>query len=69
MIDLLRNLSNRKPSALVSTSLGIWLRNSNFSRTSWMLGEKPSRYASKSARSCCCFPREARSRSRKGDVL
>ena len=56
LTELSRNFSIRKPSASASTKVGIWLRNLNFSRTSWTFGEKPSRYASKSARSCCCPP-------------
>ena len=51
LIELSRNFSSRKPKASASTRVGIWLRNLNFSKTSWTLGEKPSKYASKSARS------------------
>ena len=69
LIELSRNFSNRKPSTSASTSVGIWLRNLNLSRTSWTLGEKPSRYASKLARSLCCWPMDVRSRRRKADVL
>ena len=54
LIELSRNFSSRKPSTSASTNVGIWLRNLNLSRTSSTLGEKPSRYTSKSARNCCC---------------
>jgi hypothetical protein len=37
------SLSMRVPSASALERRGIWLRNSNFSRMSWTLAEKPSR--------------------------
>ena len=58
-----RNFSISVPRASALDRRGIWFRNSNFSRMSWTFGEKPSRYASKSALSCCWLERALRSRS------
>ena len=38
-----RNFSISVPRASALDRRGIWFRNSNFSRMSWTLGEKPSR--------------------------
>ena len=59
----------RAPSASLSVRRLSWLRNSNLSRMSWTLGEYPSKYASKSARSDCWEARAARSRRVNGEVL
>jgi predicted nuclease of predicted toxin-antitoxin system len=59
----------RVPSASALDSRGIWFRNSKFPRMLWTFGEKPSRYASKSALSCCWVARAFKSRSVNFDVL
>jgi len=48
-----RSFSIRMPRASALERRGISLRNPKFSRISCTFGEKPSRYASKSALSCC----------------
>ena len=57
------------PRASAFDSFGIWLRNSKLSRMSWTFPEKPSRYASKSARSRWRLARARRSRIVYFDVL
>ena len=57
------------PRASAFERRGIWFRNSNFSKMSWTFGEKPSRYASKSALSCCWLARALRSRRVNFEVL
>ena len=64
-----RNRFTMRPSMSPLDSLLTWLRNSNFSRMSCTLGEKPSKYRLKSSRSCCCDAREVRSFSPNGEVL
>ena len=61
--------SIRVPSASALESREIWFRNSKLSRMSWTFGEKPSRYASKSALSCWQPARALRSRSVNDEVL
>ena len=63
------SFSTSVPRASALESRWIWLRNSKFSRMSCTLGEKPSRYASKSALSCCRLARARRSRKVNFEVL
>ena len=60
------NFEMTEPRMSASVIVAIWLRNLNFSRISWTLGEKPSRYASKSALSVCALARLVRSFRRNG---
>jgi hypothetical protein len=64
-----RNFSMSVPRASALERVGIWLRNLKFSRMSCTLGEKPSRYASKSALRACWLARPFRALRVNGEVL